>query len=173
MFFKHWKLCDQNLIPLEFDKDFLYYVHAKAWHLKGYLGGTHSYITFWSKQHSEWLVVEMTDPETVSYQNCQTHYSGVVTDDITEHAPMITNRLPNARWFGNNPLIVGKCSIGHLSYKDIEQACKEYPLKRFDILTQNCNTFTSYLIWKLRLELDRPFRSVGFKNRMWWSTHIL
>jgi hypothetical protein len=172
MFFKHWKLCDQDLVPLEFDQGRFYYIQAQAWALKGYLGGTHSYCTFWSRDHNSWMVVELTDPETVSYQNCQTFYTNVKTADPTEHSPIITNRAPNARWFGHNPYIVDSCPMT-ADYKDIVKACAEYPLTGFVLISQNCNTFTSYLIWKLKLNLRRPFRSVGFRSKSWWSAHTL
>lgn len=170
MFFKDWRLCDQSLVPIELDKTRFYYIQAQAWALKGYLGGTHSYCTFWSKQHGKWLVVELTDQETVDYQNCTVLFRGTIDNDKTIHAPFITDRAYNARWFGKTPYIVDSCLLT-VDYQDIKQACDEYPLKEFILVSQNCNTFTSYLIWKFNLPLKRPIRSFGFKPGRWWQAN--
>jgi len=161
MFIKDWKECSQNLIPLELDKDRFYYLQAQAWHIKGYLGGTHSYCAFF--HDSNWLVVELTDIETLEVQNAEIVYSGA---SGAEHAPFITKRPYNAEWFGKSPYIVDSCPKP--LYNDIVIACKNYPLQEFKILSTNCNTFTSYLIAALNLNLRRPIRSVGFKNSNWW-----
>lgn len=167
MIFKDWRLCDQSLVPLELDKTRFYYIQAQAWAMKGYLGGTHSYSTFWSNQHSQWLVVELTDQETVEYQNCDVLFKGVVTKDKTIHAPFITNRAYNARWFGHAPSVVDSCPLT-VEYDDIVSICSRYPIEEFVLYKRNCNTFTSYLLWQLNLPLRRPIRSIGFRSPQWW-----
>lgn len=162
MIFKDWRECSQEPIELDLDPSYMYYLQAQAWHLKGYLGGTHSYCTFFHEK--EWLVVEMTDAETLEVQNADIRYQGTICSD---HAPFISNRLYNAQWFGNKPYVVDKCPA--VPYDKILQAVKEYPIKEFNILHQNCNTFTSYLIASMDLNLKRPFRSVGFRNKKWWK----
>jgi hypothetical protein len=137
-------------------------MQAQAWHLKGYLGGTHSYCTFY--HDNKWLVAELTDIETLEVQNAKVIYNGAKDK---EHAPFITDRPYNAKWFGHAPYIVDSCISP--TYDDILYTCKNYPIPEFKLLTNNCNTFTSYLITTLNLKLKRPIRSVGFKNQKWWK----
>jgi hypothetical protein len=145
-------------------------MQARAWHFKGYIGGTHSYTTFYSEEHKAWLVAENTDRETLSYQGGNIVYDGNSTTDNTAHAPYITTRSYNAEWFGAKPYIVDSCAT--VSYKDVLQACQEYPYKEFRLLDLNCNTFTSYLHWKLNLNLKRPLRSVGYRNKKFWNNNV-
>lgn len=166
--FKDWRECSQDLVPMELNEDCIYYMQARAWNIKGYLGGTHSYTTFYSKEHKEWMVAEYTERETLSYQEGSTVYDGNATLDDTKHAPYISTRPCNAQWFGANPYIVDSCLAP--SYNEILKACKEFPYNEFRILDLNCNTFTSYLHWKLGLNLERPLRSVGYKNKDWWQS---
>ena len=149
-------------MPLELDTNKFYYLQAQAWHLKGYLGGTHSYCTFFN--NGKWAVVELTDIETLEVQQADILYHGTTG---SEHAPFISYRPYNAKWFGHAPYIVDSCPAP--IYSDILFEAKNYPIKDFKILTQNCNTFTSYLINQLNLPLKRPLRSVGFRNRKWWN----
>jgi len=167
--FRDWRHCNQNEVEMEFDKDSIYYVHARAWHLKGYLGGKHSYITWFSKEHNQQLVVEYTDRETLDVQEADIIYSG--TDDYFAHAPFISNRKPNRRWFGADPYIKGYCSLYPRTYSDFVDACDIYPNrnKEFNILTNNCNTFSSYLLYKMMLEIEQPFPAFGHRSRQKWS----
>lgn len=162
--FKNWRQCSQDIVPLDVDKSRMYYVQAQAWHLKGYLGGTHSWLTLWSKENQSWIVIELSDEETMSYQDGKVLYS----ENSTSHTPIMSTRSYNAQWFGHNPYIVDNC-IANVPINRIVEAMKEYPIKEFNILNRNCNTFTSYMIWKLNLRLRRPFKSIGFKNVMWWQ----
>lgn len=165
--FTDWRECNQNLIPMNLDKCIVYYMQARAWHIKGYLGGTHSWTTFYSDLHNSWLVAEYTERETLSYQMGEIIYDGNNTLDDTRYAPYITTRPFNAQWFGADPYIVD-CCFSPL-YNQILKACVEFPYNEFNLLYLNCNTFTSYLHWKLNLNLKRPLRSVGYKNKHWWE----
>lgn len=163
MFFKDWKQCDQSIVGMAgLNLDRFYYMQAQAWHLKGYLGGTHSYCTFF--HDNKWMVVEMTDIETLTVQNAEVIYQKT---DGADYAPFISNRSYNAKWFGHVPYVVDICATP--TYDEIAHACDNYPINKFKILTSNCNTFTSYLISTLKLDLRRPLRSVGFKNARWWK----
>lgn len=166
--FKNWRQCSQDIVPLDLDKTRLYYIQAQAWHIKGYLGGAHSWLTLWSEEEQSWLVIELSDEETLSYQDGNVLYFGNNTGLSNAHAPFISTRSYNAQWFGHNPYIVDSC-IADVSIDRIIEAMKDYPIKEFKILNRNCNTFTSYMIWKLNLKLRRPFKSVGFKNARWWQ----
>lgn len=162
MLFKDWRLLDQTPVGLVFDKKNIYYLHSRAWALKGWLGGTHSWLTFWSKEHGKQLVVELTDPETISVQKANIIYNWSETK-FQEHSPTISDRIADAKWFGSTPVVVDVAD-NTLSFLQIQQACAEYPNKEFRLVDQNCNTFLSYLIYKLDLKMKRPLRSIGFKK---------
>jgi hypothetical protein len=168
MLFKDWKQCDISQdFDLILDTEKTYYLHATAWHLKGLLGGTHSFIACYDKSRGVWFVAEVTDRETLDVQKCNAIYAG--TMDYYERAPYITNRVYNARWFGHKVKIIDSCPA--VDFSDILYATKSYPITEFNLLKANCNTFSSYLIWKLKLPFKRPIRSVGFKNTQWWNEH--
>lgn len=163
--FKDWRECRQDPVPsLVLNRSYFYYLHAQAWHLKGYLGGTHSYCAFYHDHN--WMVVELTDIETLTVQRAKIIYKGT---DTHAHAPFISTRPYNARWFGHRPKIVDYCHS--IDYDKIINAVESYPIKKFRLLETNCNTFVSYLIAALNLNLRRPIRSVGFKNKYWWRDH--
>lgn len=168
-FFTDWKILDQSSAGLEFDKKYCYYVHARAWALKGYFGGMHSWLVFWSKEKNSWLVVELTDKETLEIQNANILY---IWNNIgyREYSPTINQRIIDGKWFGAKPVIAGKCLLT-FDYGDIVKLCNNYPFKEFILTSRNCVTFTSYLIERLNLDIKRPFRSIGFKNRRFWSKH--
>jgi hypothetical protein len=111
MFFKDWRLLDQSPVGLPFEKEYIYYVHSRAWALTGWLGGTHSWLVFWSSDHN--------------------------------------------KWFGTVPRIHDR-ALNTVKYSDIENACQDYPFKEFDLLKRNCNTFASYIINKLNLNITPP-----------------
>lgn len=163
---RDWRLCDQSIVPLVLDQTQFYYIQAQAWHLKGYLGGTHSWFTFW---HKQWLVIELTDQETLEVQNANIIHSPWVSGYF-DHAPYISNRPYNAKWFGHNPRIVDSCPA--VEYSKLVEVSNNYPFKEFKTLYRNCNTFASYLIHTLQLPLKRPFRSVGFRNNSWWDHQL-
>jgi hypothetical protein len=165
--FKDWRECSQTPIPLRLELGNIYYIQAQAWALKGYLGGTHSWLAMFSEHHKNWIVIEHTDLETIQYQNGQVLYSGAKTSNIQEHAPFVAIRKPNSQWFGHNPVIVGFCVAP--AYNKIVEAVQEYPIDEFRLLNRNCNTFTSYMLYKLNLSIKRPFKSVGFRNSNWWN----
>jgi hypothetical protein len=167
MFFKDWRLLDQSPVDLLIEKEYVYYIHSRAWALKGLLGGTHSWIAFWSSEHNEWLVIELSDQETVEVQKGNIYW---IRDSASyqEHSPIISNRIPNAKWFGTTPAIVGKCK-NNISYKEFINVCKTYPIQNFRLIDQNCNTFTSFLISELQLNIRQPLQSIGFRSNRYWK----
>jgi len=170
MFFKDWRVCDISSTNLELDTAFIYFIHARAWALKGWLGGTHSWLALWSKKLSKWIVVENTDAETIHLQGANILHS--VPTGWIEKGPFISDRDPTQKWFGSNPKII-KWQINKLDIDDFIDACNNYPITKFKLLTQNCNTFSSFLILYFNLiYLKRPLRSVGFRSAAWWrKTH--
>ncbi len=165
--FKDWRTLDKSSAELNLDKKYFYYLHARAWALKGWLGGTHSWFSFWSEEKNSWLVLELTDPETLDVQEADAIYIRNV--NYTDHSPAISNRIPDARWFGSNPIIIASTE-NRFTYQDIETVCKEYQFNKFNLLNDNCNTFASYVIHKLGLGFSRPFRSIGFKTSEYWKS---
>jgi hypothetical protein len=54
-----------------------------------------------------------------------------------------------------------------LNYRDVEAACMEYPRDEFNLLTWNCNTFTSFMLKKLGIDIKPPLLAIGAKR---WSS---
>lgn len=165
MFFQDWRVCDTSVVHMDLNKDYLYYFHAKAWGFKGLIGGTHSWMTFWSSGHQKWLVIEITDAETIHVQDAEVVYSH--SSAWQEQAVFISDRSPLQRWFGATPKIIAR-QRHYYNLEDFKSIVDQYPIKKFVLYTRNCNTFSSYLIAKLNLNFSRPFRSVGFRSRKWW-----
>ena len=151
MFFKDWRLCDISSVELNLDKQNIYYIHARAWAFKGLIGGTHSWFTFWSNKLNKWVVVENTDAETLYIQNGEIIHTNI--SGWLEKGPFISGRDPTQKWFGADPVIVGQVTNPGLDVSDFSKACDEYPIKEFKLLTQNCNTLSSYLILNFNLIL--------------------
>lgn len=166
MLFKDWRLLDTTSVHLSFDLRYVYYVHSRAWALKGWLGGTHSWLVFWSKEKSKWLTMELTTKETLDFQETRNIY--YIRDvSPTLHSPVISDRCPDGKWFGSTPTIVGQC-FNEFSLKDFEKVCKKYPFDDFNLFSKNCNTFTSYVNYSLGLNLTRPIRSFGARDDKYW-----
>ena len=165
--FKDWRTLDISSAGLNLDKRYFYYLHARAWALKGWLGGTHSWFAFWSDEKNSWLVLELTDPETLDVQQADAMYIRNV--GYTDHSPTISNRVSDAKWFGADPVILSYTE-NKFTYKDIENVCREYEFEKFNLLKSNCNTFASYVIYKLGLGFPRPFKSYGFKTFNHWKS---
>lgn len=167
MLFKDWRLLNTSSVKLDFDQRYLYYVHSRAWALKGWLGGTHSWIVFWSSETNSWLSMELTTKETLGFQGTQNVY--YIRDvDPSLHSPVISDRCPDGKWFGSTPTVVDRC-LNKFSLSDLEQLCNEYPFDEFNLFSKNCNTFTSYVNYKLKLGLKKPIRSVGAKGDFFWN----
>jgi hypothetical protein len=170
MMFKDWRLCSQDSIPMDLQYRGLYYIHAQAWHIKGYLGGRHSWCTFNVPKHG-WVTVELTTRETLAHQDCKVLWvkkDGVALDD---HAPFISTRAPNKQWFGHDPQVVWIHPYD-VSYEDVVKACEDYPIEEFNILTKNCNTFTSWLMYRLGIDVRIPrLTSIGWKSKRYWRKY--
>lgn len=163
--FKHWKECSQDLVPMDLQYYGVYIISAQAWHLKGYLGGKHTWLAFKDK---EWLVTELTTRDTLHTQDALILYDGAPINDDEAHAPFISMRDPNRQWFGHDPEVTWIYPYIIDSDKII-QACKEYPFaNEFNLLSKNCNTFISYLVWKLGIDM-RGKKNFGYKSERWWN----
>lgn len=167
MIFKHWKELPITPVQLDLNQDHFHYIQARAWGLKGWLGGTHSWFTFWCQNRREWLVLELTDKETLDYQSAEVIFAG--SNDYLERAPFISNRDPRQQWFGAKPTLIDSIELRpNLSY--IEKLNHNYPFPLYKLLTQNCNTYTSYLYHHLDLkQMNLPLRKVGHRGSRFWQ----
>jgi hypothetical protein len=165
---RHWKYCSQNKVSLDLPFVGVHYIQAQAWGLKGYLGGQHSCLVF---NHQEVpIVVEITDRDTLMCQDGVVLFDGTKQKNYQEMAPFISTRSYDRQWFGNDPKLI--CSLDeHFNYSEIVTACSNYPFE-FDLLTRNCNTFCSYLLWKLNINMRTNSVSIGFKPKNWWQKNM-
>lgn len=167
--FKDWRLCDISTVDLVLDKQYIYYIHARAWALKGWIGGTHSCMAVWSKKLDKWLVVESTDAETLAIQGAEILYTR--SHDLITKGPFVSDRDPRQRWFNARPFVVGKVLNIGIDLDQLVDACAKYPVREFRLVSQNCNTFISYLIVRFGLKLKRPLRSIGFRSAKQWRSY--
>jgi hypothetical protein len=172
MFFKHWSKCSQDIVDLDLDPNKLYYLQAQAWHLKGYIGGRHGYLTQYCSTQQSWLTIELSDRETVGYQ-CSSRarpaeiiWAGQGRNEI----PLITDRDPRAQWFGHDPEIVDCCD--RVDIDRVISALEQYPYKDFNLILRNCNTMISFLIYNLKLNLRRPMLCIGYRDQFYWKKHV-
>ena len=142
-----------------FSKPATFILSADAWGVKGkLLGGKHSWIA--NFDGNNWKTYEITDIETVSIQQGSVLYSNYT--DKTLKQLIISNRHPGTKWFGNNPKLdyVGE-------FIDIDVT--DYPMnKSINLITNNCNTFVSYVVWKYKLSVNRL--CIGHKSNRFWQS---
>lgn len=161
--FGDWRGLNCESAGLVLDTSRVYYWHSRTHGIKALFGGTHGHISFWDQR---WYTVEITDQETLEYQNCEIAHRG--TEEYQRRAAFISTRRPDQQWFGNPATVVSTCQ-DKLTLDQVTQACKLYPIAEFDLVSRNCNTFVSYLIYKLDLNLKRPAIAVGYKSRNYWK----
>ena len=164
--FKHWKELDISPVNLNLNREYTYYIQSRAWGLKGWLGGTHPWMTFFSKSQQQWLVVELTDQETVEFQKGHIYFQGL--KDLYAMTPIISSRDPEQMWFSAIPKIVDQKKT-NFDVEDVRRVCASYPYQQYRLLTRNCNTFFSYLNYILQTDFRRPLRSVGYRETFWWD----
>lgn len=136
------------------------FLSANAFGLKGKLpGGKHTWIATFDG--SRWKTFEITDIETIEIQQARVLYSE--HDSFTQRQLIISNRNPSTVWFGNRPRL-----DRIYKYVDIEY---EYPKNtNINLLTNNCSTYVSYIIWKYGFETTMPY--VGFKQKEYWEKKL-
>lgn len=170
MIFKNWRTSDVSSINIHLNPKKIYLFSARSVGLKGYLGGSHTWFGFWSKENQQWQVIELTDHESLKIQGANVLFK--MTDEFLKLVPFIVARDPRGRWFGAEPKIVDEC-YGSLDMRDLISYCQDYPFKDYKVLSQNCNSFTSFLTFKFyeknKYVFKKPKIIVGHKSAQIWK----
>lgn len=143
----------------------LYFLAARTFGLKGLLGGTHSWLTHVDHDMKH-TVIEVTSIETLNVQGSGFYYgyNGMPNyeADIEEHRVFVSDRRGDQAWFGHAPEVV---YIGPMELEPLLDWTGCYPKldHAFNVLKANCNTFTSWILHLIGVEL---WIGIGAKN---WS----
>jgi hypothetical protein len=168
--FGDWRTQDVSLVDLRLDPSQIYYFLARTCGFKGWLGGTHSWMGFWSEEKKRWLVLELSDIETVSIQKANILFA--TTDDLFDRGPILSDRDPRQKWFGAIPRIVDQ-QRRTMRTRDVIEVSRRYPFSDYRLLSRNCNTFFSFANLELGVHFRRPFRCVGYRSKTWWEKRKL
>lgn len=135
-----------------------YILSASSWGMKGKLpGARHSWVSAFNG--ISWKTYEITDLETLDIQGANVLYAKYTDYQLKQL--IVSDRNPSTLWFGNKPRIDYTTN-----YLDIN--ADSYPMNyNIDLITNNCNTFTSYIVWKHDLNFNPYY--VGFKNKKFWN----
>lgn len=160
----NWRFADISKTPIldEATRWNTYVLSAPAWGLKGKLpGGRHSWIA--KKTHEgQWRTVEITDLETLQYQKAIPIYHKYADPYIRQ--VIVSDRDPSTMWFGNMPRVDATFDTTFIPFSQLDS----YPLnEKINLLTNNCNTFVSYMAWQNYWKLDLPY--VGFRQPEYWE----
>ena len=169
MMFNDWRQASQKPVELDLDTRYIYHVQSVSCGIKGLFGGTHGYLTFFSRPRNKWLVVEVTDLETLEIQNATVLYCKKENPGHQEKTVYISDRKHDARWFGHRPAVVDRDLCVPDLY-DIIVACDAYIHDDFDLIKKNCNTLVSFLIYHFNLDMYRPIRSIGYVKKLKWKS---
>jgi hypothetical protein len=171
MLLSDWRKSDVSPVNMDLNKNKIYAFSARSVGLKGYLGGSHTWYGFWSKEQQKWLVIELTDLESLEIQKAEVLFK--TTNDYLKLSPFIVARDPRGRWFGAHPKIVDEC-FGSLDFSDLVNYCKLYPFEQYKVLSQNCNSFFSFLNFKFNQDYQYDFKKpaliVGYKKPEVWQS---
>lgn len=135
-----------------------YILSANAWGLKGHLpGGKHSWVSTFDGHR--WKTYEISDIETLEIQGASVFYA--TENNYSLRQLVVSDRNPGTMWFGNTPRIDYSGPLISLDYQS-------YPLKtRTNLVTRNCNTFVSYVVWRHGLNFKK--RYIGYKSSNFWD----
>ena len=155
-----WRYANISRVDIldEYTEPVTCFLSSNAWGLKGRLpGGRHSWISSFDGTH--WKTYEITDLETVEIQQGNILYAKYSDKSLKQL--IISNRFPATKWFGNTP------RIDYVT-KFLDLDVKNYPMNQnIDLVTNNCNTFLSYVTWKYQIPLSKHY--VGYKNKDFWN----
>jgi hypothetical protein len=163
---KYPKWYDADISPTDVLKSIhiphICFLSANAYGLKGKLpGGKHTWMSVFNGGF--WTTYEVTDMETLTVQGGYPWHGKV---DKQSRQIIVSDRDPSQKWFGSEPRLdyIGK----YASQSVLTKAMNEYPKNgNFNLLTNNCSTFVSYMAWKLGEDYRAPY--VGFKSKKYWE----
>ena len=164
LLFGRWQ--DKSIDPIaDLRVPGLYFNAARTFGFKGLLGGTHSWLTHVTNNLAH-TVIEVTDIETLHVQGTS-FYSSLCGQPIhrlgfCEKRVFMSDRHGCQRWFGHEPQIT---YLGPVELDNVLTWARLYPKlqHKFHTLTTNCNTFTSWILHILGIEL---WSGIGAKT---WS----
>ena len=171
MIFGDWRTKDISLVPLEFQTNRIYLLASRAVGLKGHLfRAKHTYVYWFSKGQNEWLNIEINDHETIEIQKAKIVHQS--TDDFLKMAPFVTHRKANQKWFGSKPKILDSIEL-KVYDEDMFNFAINYPIKNYQLIFGNCNTFTSYLNYQLESNYKVKFNYSTFlwgdRPKFYWD----
>lgn len=125
----------------------IYLLKARTFGFKGFIGGTHSWIVH-VDMDNRCLVAEVTNLETLKVQGATVIETVRKPINDREHLVFLSNREGGQKWFGAKPK---SKYLGDISKIDFRNMIANYPLSQnvFNVLNANCNTFSSWIIYKL------------------------
>lgn len=144
-------------------------LYAKAFGLKGSLGGRHSWLVY--SEPEKHHVFEITDQETLELQASEykmhTRHKGSIMGVFQ------SNREPTQKWFGNNPRFL--TSIPGLTLADCVRLAETYPLanRRYDLVRANCNTFISWVAYVTSTKISLRHWQPGMYTQLFWKQHAI
>lgn len=138
------------------------FLSAKSHGIKGNVpGARHTWVTSFNVS---WLTTEVTDIKTITHLNGNIQYALYNEQNISQ--VIISDRISSKKWFNNKP------RIDYITnYVDLTDIVKSYPCnKDINLIKNNCNTFISYIAWKLKIKY--PYRYIGYKPTTFWESLI-
>jgi hypothetical protein len=166
-FFGRWQdKCIDRFV--NFNVGGLYFLNARTFGLKGFLGGSHSWITFVSDDLLTHTVIEVTDVESLHIQGATSITEFGLFTGPTEKQVIMSNRDGGQLWFGEQP------SVTYIGPSNIDVLLKwttSYPLitQRFSLFNANCNTYTSWILHLLGMNL---WTGIGCKSTLKWAKTV-
>lgn len=162
--FGRWQ--DQSVAKVvDFKVPGLYFLNARTYGFKGWVGGSHSWLVHVDQDYKQ-TVLEVTSYETLRVQGASDITGFKEYTDEVEQQVLVSNREGGQMWFGHRPRVV--VYLGPLVADTVLDWTKNYPLLRgsFSILQANCNTFTSWIMSLLGVEL---WTGIGAKSPAKWQ----
>lgn len=135
---------------------------ARAFGLKGHLGGYHTWLAFVDADSH--TVFEITDVETVLIQaNKHIVYSFHRDSSL---ALIKSNRRATQKWFGSNPeKLVSLPTLTLLQCEHLVETYKSHVLdSRYHLLKNNCNTFVSWVLYKTSTPVTPRIWRLGMRT---------
>lgn len=132
---------------VDFTQVGVYLLRARTFGFKGLIGGTHSWIVH-VDMDGNCLVAEVTDLETLKLQGATMIEAVRKPTSDQEQLVFLSNREGGQKWFGASPRVRYLGGVNKTTFRNM---IATYPLADhvFHVLNANCNTFSSWIIYKL------------------------